>query len=145
MSMELKDVFQIMHEFDCSASSSLELCIGGDSLKLKKDEAVSDAQQYQTGKTSAQSSEKNKTEENAAMHAIRSPLVGIFYAADGEGKEPFVKAGSHVKKGDTLCMIEAMKMMSNVKAEKDCIILEVLVKDKDTVDYDRPLFRIEDV
>ena len=73
---------------------------------------------------------------------IRSPMVGVFYAAPTEDSEPFIKEGDHVKKGDTLCVIEAMKLMNEIPAEQDGVITGILVKIGQTVEYGTPLFQI---
>ncbi len=74
---------------------------------------------------------------------IDSPMVGTFYASPSPEASAFVKAGDTVKKGQTLCILEAMKIMNEVEAEFDCKIVEVLVKDSDPVEYDMPLFVVE--
>ena len=76
---------------------------------------------------------------------LNAPLVGTFYAAPAPGEAPFVKAGDQVRKGQTVCVLEAMKMMSEVPAPADCIIEEVLVKDGELVGFDAPMFRIREV
>ena len=73
---------------------------------------------------------------------IRSPMVGVFYAAPTEDYDPFIKEGDHVKKGDTLCVIEAMKLMNEIPAEQDGVITGILVKNGQTVEYGTPLFQI---
>jgi len=74
---------------------------------------------------------------------ITSPMVGTFYAAPSPDSPPFVQAGDTVRKGQTLCILEAMKIMNELEAEFDCKILEVLVQDGEPVEYDKPLFRVE--
>ena len=74
---------------------------------------------------------------------INSPMVGTFYASPSPEASNFVKAGDTVKKGQTLCILEAMKIMNEVEAEYDCKIIEVLVKDSEPVEYDMPIFVIE--
>ncbi|WP_456432430.1 acetyl-CoA carboxylase biotin carboxyl carrier protein [Nitratifractor sp.] len=74
---------------------------------------------------------------------ITSPMVGTFYAAPSPDSPPFVKVGDTVRKGQTLCILEAMKIMNELEAEFDCKILEVLVEDGEPVEYDKPLFRVE--
>lgn len=73
---------------------------------------------------------------------IRSPMVGVFYAAPTDDSEPFIKEGDRVKKGDTLCVIEAMKLMNEIPAEQDGVITGILVKNGQTVEYGTPLFQI---
>jgi len=74
---------------------------------------------------------------------ITSPMVGTFYAAPSPDSPPFVQVGDTVRKGQTLCILEAMKIMNELEAEYDCKILEVLVQDGEPVEYDKPLFRVE--
>ena len=73
---------------------------------------------------------------------IKSPMVGVFYSAPSPESEPFVSRGSKVKKGDTLCIIEAMKLMNEVIAERDGEIVEVLPKSGELVEFGQVLFRI---
>lgn len=72
---------------------------------------------------------------------MTAPLVGTYYAAPGPEQPPFVKAGDRVKKGETLCLIEAMKMMSEVAAPCDCEILQILKSNGDLAAYGETLFR----
>ena len=76
---------------------------------------------------------------------IKAPLVGTFYAAPSPEAAPFVRAGDRVKKDNTVCIIEAMKMMSEVPAPCDCVIEEVLPASGDLVGYDQPLCRIREL
>ena len=71
-------------------------------------------------------------------------MVGIFYAAPAEDAEPFVEVGRHVKKGDTLCVIEAMKLMNEITAEQDGTIVEICAQNGQAVEYGTPLFRYEE-
>ena len=74
--------------------------------------------------------------------AVTAPMVGVFYAAPSPGAEPFVKVGSQVHKGDTLCVIEAMKLMNEVTAERDGEVVEVCATDGELVEFGRCLMRI---
>jgi acetyl-CoA carboxylase biotin carboxyl carrier protein len=82
-------------------------------------------------------------EEPPAGHTVRSPMVGTLYLAPTPGAKPFVEVGSEVKTGDTLCIIEAMKMMNQIEADIDGRIKAVLVGNGDAVEFDQPLFVIE--
>ena len=73
---------------------------------------------------------------------VKSPMVGIFYAAPSPDAEPFVKVGSKVKKGDTLCIIEAMKLMNDVVAEEDGEIVEICAENGALVEFGQILFKI---
>ncbi len=74
--------------------------------------------------------------------AVRAPMVGVFYAAPAPGAEPFVHVGSKVKKGETLCVIEAMKVMNEVTAEAGGEVVDFCVKDGDLVEYGCCLMKI---
>ena len=73
---------------------------------------------------------------------IKSPLVGTFYAAPSEEAAPFVAVGDHVAKGQTVAIVEAMKLMNDIECDFDGVVSEVLVKNGETVEYGQPLFRI---
>lgn len=73
---------------------------------------------------------------------VKSPLVGRFYAAPSEDAEPFVKAGDTVKKGQTLAIVEAMKLMNEIESEYDGVVEEVLAENGQSVEYGQPLFRL---
>ena len=73
---------------------------------------------------------------------VKSPLVGVFYAAPAPDAAPYVTEGKRVKKGDVLCIVEAMKQMNEIVAEIDGEVAEVYIKNGDIVEYDQTLFRI---
>ena len=85
-----------------------------------------------------------KKEEKTAGKIITSPMVGTFYMKPSPNSDPYVKVGQKVKKGDVLCIIEAMKLMNEIEAEFDGEIKEILVKDGESVEYGKPLFKLED-
>ncbi len=78
-----------------------------------------------------------------ARATVKAPLVGTFYRASAPGEEPFAKVGDVVRKGDTLCIIEAMKLMNEIESEVDGTVAEILVDDALPVEFDQPLFLIE--
>ena len=73
---------------------------------------------------------------------VKSPMVGVFYAAPSPDAQPFVQVGSKVKKGDVLCIIEAMKLMNEITAEQDGEIVDICVKSGEVVEYSQTLFKI---
>lgn len=81
--------------------------------------------------------------EKAEGNVVKAPMVGTFYSKSSPTSEPFVKVGSKVKKGDTLCIIEAMKLMNEIESEFDGEVVEILVKDEEMVEYGKPLFVIK--
>lgn len=76
-------------------------------------------------------------------HVIASPMVGTFYRAPNPGAEPFVKIGSKVEAGDTLCIIEAMKIMNEIESDKSGTVTQILSENGDGVEYNQPLIVIE--
>jgi len=73
---------------------------------------------------------------------IKSPMVGVFYAAPAPDAKPFVEVGSRVKKGDVICIVEAMKLMNEITAEFDGEVVDVCVRSGDVVEYGQPLFKL---
>ncbi len=79
----------------------------------------------------------------AAGKTINAPIVGVFYAAPSPDSNPYVSVGQRVSKGDTVCIIEAMKCMNEIQAEADGVITAVLANNGELVEYDQPLFGIQ--
>jgi acetyl-CoA carboxylase biotin carboxyl carrier protein len=76
-------------------------------------------------------------------HIVRSPMVGTYYASASPDSPAFTEVGKHVNAGDTLCIIEAMKMMNQIEADKSGVIKEILAQNEDAIEFDQPLFIIE--
>jgi acetyl-CoA carboxylase biotin carboxyl carrier protein len=87
-----------------------------------------------------ETSAKTIPEEN--LFVVKSPIVGTMYSSPNPESQNFVEVGSQVKKGDTLCILEAMKLMNEIESEIDGEIVEVLVSNEDMVEYGQPLFKI---
>lgn len=107
------------------------------------------AQQPQVAVTEQVLSE-NKDEkvneiDESKFHVVKSPMVGTFYRKPAPDKPPFINVGDEVKKGQVLCLIEAMKLFNEVEAEVDGKIVKILVDDASPVEFDQPLFLIEPV
>ena len=94
------------------------------------------------GVAAAQSQAAEAVGEKAG-NLVKSPLVGTFYTAPSEDAEPFVKVGDTVKKGQTLAIVEAMKLMNEIESEFDGVVTEILVENEENVEYGQPLFRIQ--
>ncbi len=90
----------------------------------------------------ADTDETQSAETMPAGEVIRSPMVGTFYGSPNPDSPPFVTVGSQVKAGDTLCLVEAMKMFNQIEAEFSGEVVAVLVKDGQPVEFDEPLFVI---
>ncbi len=152
--MNLKEIKDLIKLFNTSDLNKLKLQDGEFSLTLEKGvetapaavaapvaQPVAAPQPAAAAQPAAES--EKKIPDNAIY--ITSPMVGTFYRAPSPDSPPFVNVGDVVKKGQTLCIIEAMKIMNEIEAEFDCKILEILVEDGQPVEYDMPLFLVEKV
>ena len=133
--MELQQLYSLMDRFGASGLTALEWEHQGERVALRKEAIVS--------VPAAVPAAPAEREEQGEV--VSAPLVGVFYAASAPEESPYVTAGTQVKKGDTLCLIEAMKMMSEVPAPADCVVEEVLARDGEAVGVGAPLFRIRRV
>ena len=106
-----------------------------------KEAAGAGANTVETAVPAQQEPEQIAEEKGGSV--VKSPLVGTFYAAPSEDAQPFVKVGDTVKKGQTLAIVEAMKLMNEIESEFDGVVTEILVENEDNVEYGQPLFRIQ--
>jgi acetyl-CoA carboxylase biotin carboxyl carrier protein len=81
-------------------------------------------------------------ERDGGIHVVRSPVVGTLYRAPAPGEEPYVEVGDSVEVGQTLCIVEAMKLMNEIPSDVSGEVIEILVENAKGVEYDQPLFRI---
>ena len=144
--MELSDIFALMDRFERGSIQRFEL--EQEDLRLVLDKTVPAAvlPVQATPAPLAQPAAPAAPEEAPAQSegpVVKAPLVGTFYAAAAPDAAPFAPVGAAVKKGDTLCILEAMKMMSEVPSPMDGVIAEVLVSDGELVGFDQPLFRFK--
>ena len=86
--------------------------------------------------------QNTKNETNDILISIDSPMVGIIYLTPKPSSPPFAKKGQKIKKGDTICLIEAMKTFNEIKSDRDCTIKTVMVKNGEAVEFGQPLFEI---
>ena len=86
--------------------------------------------------------QKNKNEASDNLMSIDSPMVGIIYLTPKPSSPPFAKKGQKIKKGDTICLIEAMKTFNEIKSDRDCTIKTIMVKNGEAVEFGQPLFEI---
>lgn len=100
----------------------------------------------QTPEAVAEAVAKAPADEEPAEKAgevVESPMVGIVYLQAGPDKDPYVKVGDRVEQGDTVCIIEAMKLMNEIQAPKSGIVTEIMVENEEVVEYNQPLIRID--
>lgn len=88
-------------------------------------------------------SKETDVEDDANTHIIKSPIVGTFYAAPSPDADNFVARGTKVSEGDTLCIIEAMKLMNEIESDVSGDVVEILVSNEDPIEYGQPLFKIK--
>ena len=151
--MEYKEIKQLMEDMENSSLSSLDISLpNGTKISIQK-ENNEKTKNYtvQSSKTvKIENNEKeeqkifeSKTSNNENKKIVKAPMVGTFYLKPSPTSEAYVEIGKTVKKGDTLCIIEAMKLMNEIESEFDGKIIEICVKDGEAVEYGKPLFVIE--
>ncbi len=149
--MDFKEIKELIKIFDKSGLSKFKLKKEDIEITLEKELAAAPSQQPQVTQSAPQLTatvEEPAKELEAAKKKgeyITSPMVGTFYRAPSPDSPPFVKVGDVVSKGQTIGIIEAMKIFNEIEAEFDCKILEILVEDGQPVEYDMPLFLVERV
>ena len=151
--MELSDIFALLERFESSSIQHMELRMEDFRLELDKNAAVTVAPVAAAPVAAAPVAAPSAAPAPAAAPkaeapagpTINAPLVGTFYSAPSPDAAPFVSVGDTVKKGQTVCILEAMKMMSEVPSPADGVVEEILVRDGELVGYDQPLFRLREV
>lgn len=145
--MELKDIRQLMADFEKSTTRELKIDNGDFHLYLSKN--------HENAQTSAAPDEGKLTEltkaedqstnnEDEKVKTVTAPLVGTVYLQPKPDAKPYVTVGDHVAKGDTVCVIEAMKMMTEIKTDFSGIVTGVKVENQDLVEVEQPLFTIKE-
>ena len=153
--MDLRKIKKLMELLEDSGIAEIEVKEGEESIKLSRNisqnsvpaqpiyqQPVVPPQQQEFHNDNKESNTKNIISDSN-KDTVNSPMVGTFYASASPESKPFVTVGQSVKKGDTLCILEAMKMMNQVQAETDGTIVEILVDNAEPVEFDQPLFVIE--
>lgn len=142
--MDIRKVKKLIELVKTTNISELEIQEGEESVRIthSKDRTTVEPQPA----TAAPQSEviEPKEPEKIQGHTLKSPMVGTVFLAPSPGARPFVEIGQQVNIGDTLCIIEAMKMFNQVEADKAGIVSACLVDNADPVEYDQPLFIIEE-
>ena len=144
--MDLKDVYELLDKFDASACCEMELNLNGTQLSLKKYSSIavpSGLNNVVAGNTQTQAEQVTDNESAGDAVEIKAPLVGTFYQAPGPDEQPYVKVGQQVKKGDVVGIIEAMKLMNEVVAPQDGVILSIDATDGNMVQYGQVLFTMK--
>ena len=135
------DVKEFIEMLEDSSLSVLEIKNGdGSAIRLEKAISAAPAVVMQANAPAAPAAPSAPVAEGKT---INSPIVGVFYAAPSPDSNPYVSVGQKISKGDTICIVEAMKCMNEIQSELDGEVTEVLVKDGDLVEYGQPLFRVK--
>lgn len=149
--MEYDKIKQLMEDMGKSNIEELEIEFPeGMKISMKKNVAVVPAQQVVAQQStnipvvqSIKTTQPIQEEPKEEYKEIKSPMVGTFYSKPSPDKEEFVKVGDKVKKGQVVCIIEAMKLMNEIEAEVDGEVVEVCLNDGDAVEYGKPLFKLK--
>jgi len=152
--MDLRKLKKLIDLVKESGISELELTEGEEKVKISRNtftppqpqliqsQAALNAQQIIKLEEPPISNEEKKIAISNDSNAINSPMVGIFYRAASPDSSPFIEVGSSVKKGDTLCIIEAMKLLNEIECDQDGIIKKILIENGQPVEFGEPLFII---
>lgn len=144
--MDIKAIQEIIKAMDNSSLTFIEIISNDITIRMKKEgyevkEVIKEVKKEMTPQEEKlEDKEVKEKEEN--LHVIKAPLVGTFYRSPGPNLKPFVEVGTKVKKGDTLCIIEAMKIMNEIQSDVDGEIVEILIENETMVEYGQELFKI---
>ncbi|OUT97778.1 MAG: acetyl-CoA carboxylase, biotin carboxyl carrier protein [Betaproteobacteria bacterium TMED41] len=143
---KLKSLIDLVADSDIS---ELEISEGDDRVRIVKAKSIEKNQVKNINTTSDLSLDETDAEgnsnefDNQNQKTIISPMVGTFYRAPSPDSKPFVEEGQIIESGQTLCVIEAMKLMNEVPSNMSGKILEILVENGEPVEFEQPLFKIE--
>lgn len=141
--MEIKKLKEYIKFMEDNDLNELEIEEGGKRIRLKKNAS---GQPMIVSPTPSQTQESGAEESRPAESntlEIKSPMVGTFYAAPSPGAKPYAEIGTLVKPGDTVCIVEAMKLMNEIKAEVSGKVVQILVENGDAIEFGQTLFAIE--
>lgn len=150
--MEYEKIKQLMEDMGNSKLTAIDIDFpDGTKISMKKEEkqVVTVAENMPTENLATNKGKKVEINEEKQEEKIedgnivKSPMVGTFYLKPSPNSDPYVQVGQRVKKGDVLCIVEAMKLMNEIESEWDGEIKEILVKDEEPVEYGKPLFVIK--
>jgi acetyl-CoA carboxylase biotin carboxyl carrier protein len=148
--MDIRKVKKLIELLEESDIAEIEIKEGEESVRISRISASAPAPMIYQAPTAAPlaaaTSEPAKAPEAAApasnANDVHSPMVGTFYRSPSPSSPPFVEVGTHVKVGDVVCLVEAMKMMNQIEADHAGVVEAILIQDGEPVEYDQPLIRI---
>ena len=139
--MEIKKLKEFIKFMEDNNLNELEIEEDGKRIRLKKNSSNQPVIVSQTPSQAPAAPESKPSESNTLE--IKSPMVGTFYAAPSPGAKPYVEIGTAIKPGDIVCIVEAMKLMNEIKAEVGGKVVQILVENGDPIDFGQTLFTIE--
>ena len=142
---DIEKVRELLRSLESSSVEELEIETEGLKLKVRfnREKGAVAVPQEVSEIPQPSLQEEVKEEEKENYYVVESPMVGTFYRAPAPGAEPFVKEGDYVEKGQTLCIIEALKVMNEIESEVSGIVRKILVENGQPVEFGQPLFYIE--
>lgn len=145
--MDIRKIKKLIDMLEETGIAELEVKEGEESIRICRYTAspapVAYAPQMATPATSIAAPQPAQEENVISGHVVKSPMVGTFYRSASPGTKVFVEVGQSVQVGDTLCIIEAMKILNQIEADKNGIVKQILVDNAEPVEYGQPLFIIE--
>ena len=144
--MDIRKVKKLMELLEESGMSEIEIKEGEESVKISRygnSPAPSHSFVQQQAPTSVVAAPVIVDEPSTVGQSLTSPMVGTYYSAPSPTAKPFITIGQHVKQGDTIGIVEAMKIMNQIEAEKSGTVLQILVKDGEAVEFGQPLIIVE--
>lgn len=140
--MEMDQMLQLIEAVSESPLTEFQYDAEGVKISLKKEQQIPGEEKHLSKNKEAEETSISDQAKEGEGTLVKSPLVGTFYAAPAEDEEPFVQIGDIVQKGQTVAIVEAMKLMNDIACECSGTIAEIYVKNGETVEYGQPLFRI---
>lgn len=147
--MDIRKIKKLIELVEESGINELEISEGEESVRISRGGSVIQAAPVAAAPVAAPApaaapaAPVSATPAAPTGHLVRSPMVGTFYSSSSPDAPAFVEVGQHVNAGDTLCIIEAMKMMNQIEADKSGVIKEILAQNEDAIEFEQPLFIIE--
>jgi acetyl-CoA carboxylase biotin carboxyl carrier protein len=146
--MDIRKIKKLIELVEESGISELEITEGEESVRIHRGSSSSAPQPHfayapQMAAPAAPAPSPVETAPVVTGHTLKSPMVGTFYRSSSPEAKAFVEVGQKVRVGDTLCIIEAMKMMNQIESDTDGVVKEILVGNQESVEFDQPLFIIE--
>ena len=148
--MDIRKIKKLIELIEESDIAEIEIHEGEESVRLSRASSIAPqviaapvAAAAAPVAAAAAPAESGDDSEEMHGHVVRSPMVGTFYRAASPGASPFTEIGQKVSSGDTLCIIEAMKILNQIESDKSGTVLKILVENGQPVEYNQPLFIIE--